>query len=117
MSGNAEAVEKLAIAIRGPRPVGENVVYSNDRALGQRAWDALQADPLAYVKPKPLEWIQLGYYEFNVETIFGNYRLRGHKLEGYCWSLEMGKWSNIMPLEAAQAAAYDDMCNRVKELF
>ena len=110
-----EAVEKLAGIIvdslyrqdddsRGYGPA----VDSSDRAA-QAILAAIQADPLAYVKPKPLEWgpkgvgnriaNSMGYIYFAESDEDG---------EGTLWiKPKWGDWSFTLhpTLEAAQSAA------------
>ena len=53
MTDNTEAVEKLAVIIENE--TNGSSWYPNVSAA-QAILAAIQADPLAYVKPKPLEW-------------------------------------------------------------
>ena len=79
---------------------------------------AIQAAPLSYVKPKPLEWD--GIY---AKTVFGAYYqiLESRSGKSWCVQIVFKDGSHTIcyaqDREAAQAAAYDDLCNRVKELF
>ncbi len=88
--------------------------------LVQAILAAIQADPLAYVKPKPLEWD-----EIDGSHVSWNYEIyRNHQYGNLVWELWLHKplseesILSVHPsLEAAQSAAYDDLCKRVKELF
>lgn len=79
---------------------------------------AIQADPLAYVKPKPLVWDGI----FARVIFGGNYQiLESQTGKSHCLQVVYKNYSHTVgyfpTLEAAQAAAYDDLCKRVKELF
>ena len=98
----------------------------------------IQADPLAYVKPKPLEWVEdesntKTRYGAGAESAFGEYSITSSYAnpfynveigvviedegEEVIWDYKRISHNKERTLEAAQAAAYEDLCNRVKELF
>jgi len=79
----------------------------------------IQSDLMAYVKPKPLEWV--GDYPV-AETTFGLYSIRDAHDDRFEWLFtSRGDWDSsdesYPTLEAAQAAAQDRHNKRVKELF
>ena len=113
---NTEAVEKLDEILGGFEWRCDADYEENAQAI----LAAIQADPLAYVKPKPLEWRQkpdrwktdiLGVAHI-IEPSDGGFDL-------FCIidALEEFELGCVETLEAAQDAAYDDRLNRVKELF
>lgn len=127
MTDNTEAVEKLAEVIAGDRAVDHDTIFPSDRDLAQAVLAAIQADPLAYVKPKPLVWLPHSHvdYLYQADVANGFYEIKDTYTPNL-FELSIGsdrkgvgtKWhSSHNTLEAAQAAAYDDLCNRVKELF
>ena len=93
---------------------------------------AIQSDPLAYVKVKPLDWGEKQLHNAShrepegvtvfAETAFGIYRLdtfvNDHcvtcKVEFNCTPVGIGKANTYA---AAQAAATADYHNRLKECF
>ena len=115
---NTEAVEKLVEALDNYDPDIMGEVYPHTL---QAILAAIQADPLAYVKPKPLEWDEPDDGVFEAKGIQDYYEINtlvsGFSLE-YSFDPIGEKYGNIYDtLEAAQAAARDDLCKRVKELF
>lgn len=133
MMDNSEAVEKLADEILDD-PSCVLTTYGA-KHVSKIALGAIQADPLAYVKPKPLEW---GEWEDgmrllcwsrvrklrSVKTSIGEYTI-GRRCESIYgpessdWVLEgpsgeIGVYPNDV---AAQAAAQEDLHRRIRELF
>ena len=95
-----------------------NIVTDGYVEPAQAILAAIGADPLAYVKPKPLEWgdnkastglgssYRLAYYgKRNAWTLYFEPG-EGNRIIG-----EDHDYMNLSPL------AYDDLCNRVKELY
>lgn len=88
----------------------------SDREWARKALAAIREDLLTYAPPKPLEWkgpnheVYADRGPFTYSTLHPAYR--GYSL--YRNGTFIGDFST---LEAAQAAANDDLCNRVKELF
>ena len=102
---NTEAIEKVAklilkaaqgVQVKGPEE------WATIRA--QAILAAFQADPLAYVKPKPLEWrtdpLDVTVEVFGIEDF---YSIR--TLCGFYLSINGEEWGSYLSLEAAQAAA------------
>ena len=115
MTDNTAAVEKLAGILQEDERSPLYEEYAN--IVAGIILAEFQRNPLAYVKPKPLEWV-------DQENPFNNYKfLRAdtsmgwYEIHGTTWSYNSGGSGNPPTLEAAQAAAYEDLCNRVKELF
>ncbi len=105
MTDNTEAVEKLA-----------ELLYSNmefEELDVKAILAAIQADPLAYVKPKPLEWRTMTeQFTRHVKNHWvcesTNHMYQIYDCGGY-WRVQMGalviKFDSCFTLEAAQAAA------------
>ncbi len=121
MTGNTEAVEKLV------KIFWDSDTLDTKEDIAKAILVAIQADPLAYVKPKPLGW-EGPFSQSEVDWSFSGgceYRAKTEKFKYYIWSRTDGTFYvpqlsmtiTYPTLEAAQAAAYDDLCNRVKELF
>ena len=111
---NTEAVEKLAGFIT-------NMFYikaQDAENISGEILAAIQADPLAYVKPKPLEfkYEDTGFDDWSARSAFGEYRI-ADSMSGFALFIGKKRLGAFDTLEAAQAAAYDDRLNRVKELF
>lgn len=111
---NTEVVEKLAWIIA-------NISWHDNasKAAARTILAAIQADPLEFVKPKPLEWVEENdrwvATIFDVDQYIIGYDTRS--IVGEYSLFIRGEWTPYHTLEAAQAAAYEDLCNRVKELF
>ena len=107
---NKQAVEAI-LAILGS--------FSGPQEKAEAVVAAFQADPLAHVKPKPLEWVnQIAHSKEGTSAntgigIYFAYRDYG----GIRLSLQGVTIRYYPTLEAAQAAAYDDLCKRVGGLF
>ena len=103
---NTEAVAKLAKVIFQATG-GKNMPI----AAAQAILAAIQADPLAYVKPKPLEFRVDGNDELIAKTQFGLYEIQDCSEFGFDVSFlpaDSDVWEPICnepTLEAAQAAA------------
>ena len=114
MTDNTEAVEKLAEIIRN-----DEFDRRYAATMAKAILAAIQVDPLAYVKPKPPTWSNVGdrwvCELFSVDYYVIHYDRRS-SVGDYSLFIR-GIWTPYYTLEAAQAAAYDDLCNRVKELF
>ncbi len=116
MTDNTEAVEKLAEII------GENVNFLYCDGIPDAAkaiLAAIQADLIGYFPPKPLEFELVGTPPTYVSTSLDYGIQEGVEYGRTVWVLdERDEFLSEHPtLEAAQAAAYDDLCNRVKGLF
>ena len=113
---NTEAVEKLA------KVIGD-YYETQPEIIAREILAAIQADPLAYVKPKPLVWCAGETKVFPGEDWHSSNRAASYKvmrldgIDGFSFYIDGVQMSKYITLEAAQAAAYDDLCNRVKELF
>ena len=83
--------------------------------------EAVARNPLEFVKPKPIKWVNKGQGNAAASVMGVIYFTEEDGEGGYAlWIKEFnGDWAfTFYPtLEAAQAAAYDDRLNRVKELF
>lgn len=114
---NTEAIEKL----------GELILdgYSHTtEGAAKLILAAIQADPLAYVKPKPLEWhVSTSGMDFSANSALGRFEIcmRGDVYDADFKANGKRIWDTVQhdcpTREAAQAAAYEDLCNRVKGLF
>ena len=109
---NETAVETLAEIIS--ESAYENGTDCQEAARGVLA--SFRAAPMAYVKPKPLEWkgeahntyADRGPFTYVVQHVTARIfevRRNGHFVTAK------------ITLEAAQAAAYEDLCKRVGELY
>jgi len=117
---NDKVIEKLAVIITDECGSGPN----NDFARIILA--AIQADPLAYVKPKPLNFEYVGEIQGHKTWAAGAcglcYTVRERQItpHGLVFDVFLGGarvnngWRRS---DIAQAAAYDDLCERVGELF
>ena len=111
---DTEAVEKMERLILGL--AGKTWSWES---IAKDTLAAFQADPLAYVKPKPLEWEEESdrwvATIFDVDQYIIGYDTRS--IVGEYSLFIRGEWTPYYTLEAAQAAAEDDRLNRLKELF
>lgn len=115
---NTEAVEKLYSLLEDNGLDEYNTLTYRDQA--QAILDAIQADPLAYVKPKPLEWYpKPDRWKTEILGVAHVIEPSDGEFDLYCIvsALEEFELGSFSTLESAQAAAYEDLCNRVKELF
>lgn len=107
MTDNTEAVEKLAEVISDIRGAGPTLTL--DHIAAQAILAAIQADPLAYVKPKPLEWADRSNGSLVVTAIGRVYFIEVDDDGVYAlWIKKFGgSWEFTFhpTLEAAQAAA------------
>lgn len=114
---DAQAVDTLAEIMADKR---EDFVRPPDTAAATAILAAIQADPIAYgIKPKSLEWVS-GEYDRCMATALGHeYRINKIRPHGYLWwtPTDVERGIPAKTLEAAQAAAYTDLCDRFKELF
>ena len=119
-----DAIEKLAaVLLEDERsPLYDGYAYT----VAEIAIAAIQADPLAYVKPKPLEWWEpcsANNQTIGSKTPFGTYYIHidGGRHQAWVDNVVDGDGSMVGDecgdMFTAQAAAYDDLCKRVKELF
>ena len=114
---NPKAFEKLAENIRDYRTLTDDPTNSG---LAKSILAAIQSDPLAYVKPKPLEWG--GDYNAGAETSFGSYSIRDTLDDRFEWAFtSRGDWDvsdcSYPTLEAAQAAAETHRNEMLKKEF
>ena len=115
---NTEAVEKLAKVV--------GFYYETQpEVIAREILAAIQVDPLAYVKPKPLEFVhgvaESGAGRYVIESVLATDGMRR-----VIWACDPDESDPFYMYQngigakdekAAQAAAYEDLCNRVKELF
>ena len=93
----------------------------DNHELAKAILAAIQADPLAYVKPKPLEWISKGGNRHKARFLGTCYVIEPYG-DGFglfvvtdgCEEQEIGCFPII---EAAQIAAYENLCKCMKVLF
>ena len=118
---NTEAVEKLVEVIFE----AQRQKVTKRSQLAQEILAAIQADLIGYFPPKPLEWMEFPPRKISDEIedcrrFQSTNRLYELQNVGAMWAImkddECIKHV-IMTLEAAQAAAYDDLVSRAKELF
>ena len=113
MTDNTEAVEKLVL-----------ILHSNTycptvnvgRDLAQAILAAIQAAPLAYVKPKPLEWDGFISGAYRIEVLDGGianlwFHDAREVAEGEPELLK-GGFLTLISMDELKAAAYEDLCNR-----
>ena len=125
MTDNTDAVEKL-----------EDILEKNMEA---KPWDssqadlkgiertakailaAIQADPLAYVKVRPLVWHGFVSGAYRIEVLDGGIaNLWFHdarEVEAGEPELLMGGYLTLVSIDDLKSAAYDDLCKRVAQLF
>ena len=124
---NETAVEKLAGIIHTATKsalidydISEEVfgadveLYASDLLTAKAILAAIQADPMAYVKPKPLEW-RMGFSHamgmiYHIAKDGDLYILSKHQgsaVTKSAYGLE----------DAAKRGGDEDLCKRVKELF
>ena len=99
---NTEAVEKMERLILGL--AGKTWSWES---IAKDILAAFQADPLAYVKPKPMRWIERQVSKgvlLQAHTGLGVYKIQG--VTGFYVTFNDNIASDVEPtLEAAQAAA------------
>ena len=109
-----EKMERLILGLAGKRWSWESIAKDTLAAV--------QVAPMEFVKPKPLVWYDTAHNNYAAKGLGGEYLIesRGHgKSESWLWWTPTfrGRGTKADTLEAAQAAAFEDLCNRVKELF
>ena len=119
----SDAVEKLAEITEYAYDNVMDIDVTQDMicdSIAQSILAAIQANPLDYVKPKPLVWRRDDECHWVADAFgFDFYPIiyDDRSTVGCYSAFIQGEWVPHPTLEAAQQAAYDDLCKRVKELF